>query len=132
MKKILLVALSLFLAACASGKGRIETMFDGINPVDALTVVGLGRLAYEASGRSVWDAVTTPIGGNRFRVTMKRNRLVESGDGEARVVLRHEAEKIAAAESCASWRVVEYEERYEAMLLGAQRVAEGVIECVRG
>ena len=131
MKKAIVALLVPLVAACASGKGRVETMFDGINPVDALTVVGLGKLAYDVSGRSVWDAKTDPIGRNLYRVTMRRNRLADSGDGEVHVILRQQAEKIVVAQSCAGWRLVAFEEYYESKLIGSQRVAEGVIECVK-
>jgi len=131
MRKIILVALLPLAAGCASGKGRVETMLDGINPIDALSVVGVGRLAYEASGKSVWETETASLGANRFRVTLKRNRFADSGDGEARVIFRQQAERIAVANSCTSWSIVEFEERYDSKLIGAQRVAEGTIECVK-
>ncbi len=131
MKKVILVALLPLAAGCASGKGRVETMLDGINPIDALSVVGVGRLAYEASSRSVWDAETTPLGANRFRVTLKRNRFADSGDGEARVIFRQQAERIAVEHACTSWTIVEFEERYDSKLIGAQRIAEGTIACIK-
>lgn len=131
MKRMLLVALLPIAAGCASGKGRVETMLDGINPIDALSVVGLGRLAYEASSRSVWEAETTSLGANRYRVTLRRNRFADSGDGEAPLLFRRQAERIAVMHSCTSWNIVEFEERYDSKLIGAQRVAEGTIECVK-
>ncbi len=131
MKRVILVALLPLAAGCASGKGRVETMLDGINPIDALSVVGVGRLAYEASNRSVWDAETTSLGANRFRVTLKRNRFADSGDGEARVIFRQQAERIAVANACTSWTILEFEERYDSKLIGAQRIAEGTIACIK-
>ncbi len=131
MRKALLVALLPLAAGCASGKGRVETMFDGINPLDAISVVGLGRLAYEASSRSVWETEVASLGANRYRVTLRRNRFAESGDGEAPLLFRRQAERIAVLQSCTSWNIVEFEERYDSKLIGAQRVAEGTIECVK-
>ena len=131
MKKLILVALLPLAVGCASGKGRVETMLDGINPIDALSVVGLGRLAYEASSRSVWETETASLGANRFRVTLRRNRFADTGDGEARVIFRQQAERIAVAHACTSWSIVEFEERYDSKLIGAQRIAEGTIACVK-
>ncbi len=131
MRRFLLVALLPLAAGCASGKGRVETMLDGINPIDALSVVGVGRLVYEASSRSVWETETASLGANRYRVTLRRNRFADSGDGEAPLLFRRQAERIAALQSCTSWRIVEFEERYDSKLIGAQRVAEGTIECVK-
>jgi len=131
MKKALVIALLPFLAACASGKGRVETMLDSIKPLDVVVVAGIGYLVYEAAGRSVWEAETRVAGPDVFRVTLRRHRFAQSGDGEARVLFRQHAERIAAAQACASYRIVEFSERYDSKLIGSQRVAEGLIACVR-
>lgn len=132
VKKALIALLLLpVLTACASGKGRVETMLDNIKPLDAAAVAGIGYLVYEASGKSVWEAETSVAGADLFRVTLKRNRFADSGDGEARVLFRQHAERIVAAQSCAGYRIVEFYERYDSKLIGSQRVAEGLIACVR-
>jgi hypothetical protein len=121
MKKALIALLLLsVLAACASGKGRVETMPDNIKPLDAAVL----------AGRSVWEAETSSAGTNLYRITLKRNRFANSGDGEARVLFRQHAQRIATAQSCSGWRIVEFHERYDSKLIGAQRVAEGLIECL--
>ncbi len=133
MKKTLLAALVLPLfVACASGKGRTELMLDNINAVDVLVLEGIAYTVYEIGGRSVWEAETAPAGGDSYRVTLRRNRFVGTGDGEAAQLFKRHAERIAAAQSCLQYRVLEFQERYESLLLGSQRVAEGLIECVRG
>lgn len=131
MKKALLVLLLAALAACASGKGQVLTALDNIAPLDAAALAGIGYLVYETGARSVWEAETSAAGTDLYRVTLKRNRFANSGDGEARLVFRQHAERIVAAQSCASYRIVEFHERYDSKLIGSQRVAEGVIACVR-
>lgn len=132
MRKVLLGALFLpMMLACASGKGRIELMLDNIKPVDALAVVGIAHMVYEVGGRSVWEAETSSAGANFYRITLKRNRFANSGDGEAPLLFKRHAERVAASQSCADYRIVEFQERYDSLLLGTQRIAEGLIECVR-
>ena len=132
MRKALPAALLLsMLVACANGKGRVENMLDNINPIDALVVGGIAYMVYEVGGRSVWEAETTPAGTNRYRVTLRRNRFANSGDGEAPLLFKRHAERIAAAQSCADYRIIEFQERYDSLLIGTQRIAEGLIECVR-
>jgi len=132
MKKALLVALCVpLLAACVSGKSRTQLMLDNLNAVDVLVVQGIAFAVYEVGGQSVWEAETSPIGGNTYRVTLRRNRFVGSGDGEAVHLFKRHAERIAAAHSCAQYRVLEFHERYDSLLLGSQRIAEGVVECLR-
>ena len=128
-----LIALFLLsaLGACASGKGRVETMLDNMNRWDVAAAVGIGYMVYEASNTSVWEAETSSAGADLFRVTLKRNRFAESGDGEARLLFRRHAENIVAAQGCGSYRIVEFHERYDSKLIGSQRIAEGVIACVR-
>jgi len=131
MRKILLICLLPLVAACASGTSRVETGLKKlkVTPTDVAVVAGIGYLVYEVAGRSVWEAETSFAGTNRYRVTLKRNRFADSGDGEAQLVFRQHAERIAATRACASWRIVEYHERYDSKLIGLQRVAEGLIEC---
>jgi hypothetical protein len=131
MKKTLLVLLLPVLAACASGKGRVVTALDGVKTLDAVALAGIGYLVYDASGKSVWEAETSVAGPDLYRVTLKRSRFANSGDGEARLVLRQHAERIVSVRSCASYRIVEFQERYDSKLIGSQRVAEGLIACVR-
>ncbi len=71
------------------------------------------------------------VGEDLFRVTLKRDRFANSGDGEARVLFRQHAERIVTAQSCSGYRIVEFHERYDSKLIGSQRVAEGLIACVR-
>ncbi len=130
MRKVLLAfSLLLLVAACSTGMGRVQTAAKNSNASDLAVLGGIGYLVYEAAGRSVWEAETSFAGTNRYRVTLKRNRFADSGDGEAQFIFRRHAERIAATRACASWRIVEYHERYDSKLIGLQRVAEGLIEC---
>jgi len=131
MKNVLLVLLFPLLAACASGKGQVAALFDNTNRLDAVVLAGIGYRVYEASDKSVWEAETSVAGADLFRVTLKRNRFANSGDGEARILFRRHAERIVAAQSCASYRIVEFSERYDSKMIGSQRVAEGLVACVR-
>lgn len=129
MRNILLICLLPLVAACSTGMGRIQTAAKNSNASDLAVLGGIGYLVYEIAGRSVWEAETSFAGTNRYRVTLKRNRFADSGDGEAQLLFRQHAERIAATRACASWRIVEYQERYDSKLIGLQRVAEGLIEC---
>jgi hypothetical protein len=132
MRKALLGALFLpMIFACASGKGRVEVMLDSIKPIDVLAVVGVAHMVYEVGGRSVWEAETSSAGANLYRITLKRNRFANSGDGEAPLLFKRHAERVAASQSCTDYRIVEFQERYDSLLIGTQRIAEGLIECVR-
>jgi hypothetical protein len=130
MKKALLVLLVPVLAACASGKGQVLTALDSVKALDAAALAGIGYLVYETGARSVWEAETSAAGTDLYRVTLKRSRFANSGDGEARLVFRRHAERIVSAQSCAGYRIVEFQERYDSKLIGSQRVAEGVIACL--
>lgn len=131
MKKMLTVLLLPLLAACASGSGRVETAVNNLNSLDVYVAGSVAYWVYEVSGRSVWDAATSLEGSNLYRVTLKRHRFAEAGDGEAPMLFKRHAERIAASQSCAGYRIIEYSERYDKLLIGAQRVAEGLIECVK-
>ena len=132
MKNALVTLLLLpVLAACASGDSRVETLLDNTRLLDVAAIAGIGYLVYEASGKSVWEAETHSAGIDLFRVTLKRKRFADSGDGEARLLFRRHAERITAAQSCSGYRIVEFHERYDSMLIGSQRVAEGLIACLR-
>jgi hypothetical protein len=131
MKKALLVLLVSVLVACASGKGQVLTALDSVKALDAAALAGIGYLVYETSAKSVWEAEISAAGTDLYRVTLKRSRFANSGDGEARLVFRRHAERIVSTQSCASYRIVEFQERYDSKLIGSQRVAEGLIACVR-
>jgi hypothetical protein len=135
MKKALIALSTLLLlsilAACASGKGRVEGMLDLLKPVDVAVAVGIGQLVYEVGGRPVWEVETSAAGAQLYRVTLKRNCFANSGDGEAPLLFKRHAERLAASQSCSGYRIVEFRERYDSLLIGTQRVAEGLIECLR-
>ncbi len=131
MNKHLLAAFVVpLLIGCAAGKGRTEVMLDNINAVDVLAIEGIAFMVYEIGGHSVWEAQTSPAGTNLYRVTLKRDRFASAGDGEAVHLFKRHAERVAAAHSCANYRILEFEERYDSLLLGSQRIAEGLIECL--
>lgn len=131
MKRIAISALIAALTGCASGVSRLETFAKATNPVDAAALVAVAVVVYNLSNGSVWEAATSPAGDNRYRIVLKQSLFATTGDGEAGRLFKQHARNLTTAQSCRDYRVLEYEERMDAHLVGAQRVAEGVIECVK-
>lgn len=119
------------LAGCASGTSRLESLAKATNPVDAAALVAVAVVVYNLGNGSVWEAATSSAGDNRYRIVLKQSPFATTGDGEAGRLFKQHARNLTAAQSCQDYRILEYEERMDAHLVGAQRVAEGVIECVK-
>jgi len=131
MNRRIVIVGSLLLAGCASGTSHVEKLARQVNALDAVAAAGIGLLVHQHANASPWEVEVAPLAGKAFRLTLRRAILAMGGEGEPGLLFRRHAENIAAAQSCAGYRVVSYEERIETVLAGARRVAEGVIECIR-
>ena len=120
------------LTGCASGRGYTENFFNQIKPLDAAVLLGAGILIYTVGNTSPWDVEVAPLpNGAAYKVTLRRAILASGGDGDSNFLFRQEAERITLSQSCAGYRILRYEERLETVYIGARRVAEGIIECVK-
>lgn len=99
--------------------------------VDHLVAGAVLYYAWQLKDESVWDAEVKPAGRSRYRITMKKDRLLDRGDGEAPVIFKLTAEQVAVKNKCESTRTLEYTERLASQVIGTQRIAEGLIECVK-
>ncbi len=127
-----LLAVALPLGGCATiGDSRLQGFFKTVYPLDAVAVISAGILIYQVGNTSPWDVEVQPISGTTYRVTLRRGILANGGEGESRLLFRQEAERITGKQSCSGYRILTYEERLETVYIGARRVAEGVVECVK-
>lgn len=131
MKCIAALVSIVVLAGCASGTSHVRSLTQEITRADAIAVVALGVVVYNLGNGNVWEAETAAEGNERYRIVLKRALLATGGEGEAGRLFKEHARKVTAIESCQSYRILEYQERLDAHFVGAQRVAEGVIQCVR-
>lgn len=76
-----------------------------------------------------WTLEEIQAGGNKYRITLKKNMLRQDGDSEASMLFKRRAGEIVAENGFDGYRIVEYSEGIESAALGAQRVAQGVIQC---
>lgn len=79
-----------------------------------------------------WSVDETKTGGDKFHLTLKKNILRENGDSEAGMIFKRRAGEIATEQGYDGYRIMEYSEGIESTTFGAQRVAQGVIECYKG
>lgn len=123
---------SLALAGCGTGTSRIEAMLDAIHPVDVAVV---GGIVIAVVGSNLiepdlaWRSSIAETGAGRYRISIVRAFWSGVGEGEMSGRFGREAERIAAARSCTRFKVLSYQERYEAQNFGSQKVGEGVIQC---
>lgn len=115
------------LAGCQSGTGHVESFFNEIYPVDAAVAVGVILLTNVPD--LGWNTRIAEQGDKRFRIEVTRQRWSGAGDGEFGRRFGQAAQRVVAENECGGFTVLSYAERYEAALLGTQRVAEGLIQC---
>lgn len=78
-----------------------------------------------------WTLEEIQAGGNKYRITLKKNMLRQDGNSEAGMLFKRRAGEIVAENGFDGYRIVEYSEGIESAALGAQRVARGVIQCYK-
>lgn len=121
------IALVAFLAGCSSELPRGITNPSPMLPFAA--AVGAG--AYYLY-KDNWTLEEIQAGGDKFRITLKKNMLRHDGNSEADMLFKRRAGEIAAELGYDGYRIMEYNEGIESAALGPQRVAHGVIQCYKG
>ena len=131
VKRVSALVLLAAASACTTATSYVEKLTTQVQAPDAVAVMAIAVVVYHMANGSVWEAQTTPAGDARYRILLKRAFLANGGEGEAGRLFKQHARAIATTQACADYRVLDYEERLDARLIGAQRVAEGTIECVK-
>ncbi len=75
-----------------------------------------------------WQIEEARMGGNRFRISLRKKRFTTGGDGEATQVFYRRAEQIVRENGYAGYTVVEFGEGVESTVPIAQRVSRGIIQ----
>jgi hypothetical protein len=75
-----------------------------------------------------WQIEEARMGGNRFRISLRKKRFATGGDGEATQLFYRRAEQIVRENGYAGYTVLEFGEGVESTVPIAQRVAQGVIQ----
>ncbi|MGE5027648.1 MAG: hypothetical protein ACM3JK_04175 [Betaproteobacteria bacterium] len=78
-----------------------------------------------------WALEEIQSGGNKYHIALKKNILRQDGNSEAYLLFRRRAKEIVAENGFDGYRIVEYSEGIESAALGAQRVAQGTIQCYK-
>ncbi|HUO44458.1 MAG TPA: hypothetical protein VMT94_06035 [Burkholderiales bacterium] len=120
------------LTGCASGTSHVEALTREFHPLDVTAVAATGFLLYTNDVIRPWNVDVSRVTGTTYRLTLKRTLFADGDDGSSELAFRQQAEKIASTQSCGSYRVLSYEERLENIAVGARRIVEGVIECIKG
>lgn len=74
-----------------------------------------------------WRIEESRLGGDRFRIALRRKLFASGGEGEAMQIFRRRAEQLARDHGDRGYTVLEYSEGIESTLPVAQRVAYGVV-----
>jgi len=119
------------LAGCASGTSHVEALTREFYPLDVAAAAATGLFLYTNDVIRPWSVDVSRLTDTTYRLTLKRSLFADGDDGSSGLAFRQQAEKIASTQSCTSYRVLSYEERLENITVGARRIAEGVIECVK-
>jgi len=131
------------LAACSSNTSRVGGVIADTNiklspgfgvPLEKIVFWG----AYAGAAYLIldplapnWSVEVAPLSDNLVLVSMRMKRYHAGGAGEARQVFQRRARDLVQYGGFDSYDVVEYEEGLDSSVLGAQRVANGVI-CLQG
>ena len=112
-----------------------------------MSIIGLsGCSAWDAGGLAVgagltywvvdprapnWNVKMDSVSSTDYRIELKMKNFIQGGQGEARMVFDHAAEKLARQERCPAYEVLAYEEGVDSEFLGGRRFAVGVIRLHR-
>lgn len=149
------IGASLLAAAVLSGcanwnpPSRLEGAFPGAGPLvpDATfaltpsTTVALEKIVNWGIYAGIAYMVLDPFNPNwqieeaafpdeQFHLSLQMKRFYAGGAGEARTVFHRRAKELARSNNYQGYEVVEYSEGIESSVLGAQRVAVGVVRLV--
>ena len=124
MKRILTcLALAPLLAGCSADLPNYNSP-----KIPFFAAVGAGAFYLYKDN---WSLEEIPAGNDKFRITLKKNMLRQDGDSEAGMLFKRRAGEIVAEHGFDGYRIMEYSEGIESAALGAQRVAQGVIQCYK-
>jgi hypothetical protein len=134
----------MLLSACASGpNSETFTSDSGLakSVVNAMSYP-LDKTVYWGAWAATAYLILDPLAPNweiqearfpenhvHFQLAMKR--YYAGGAGEARVVFHRRAKELMRAGGFASYEVVEYSEGMESSMLGAKRMAEGIVRFIK-
>lgn len=96
-------------------------------PAEALALGAAVYLAVDPLSPN-WRIEEARMGGNRFRIALRKKRFVTGGDGEAAQIFSRRAAQIVRENGYAGYTVLEFRESIESTVPIAQRIAEGVIQ----
>lgn len=107
--------------------GSSYSMVPGVNPV----ILGAAALGTINAILPTWSLEDTPIGKDRYRISLRKKTFSSSGgDGEAGQLFKYRAEQITGRLGYDSYQILEYTEGLDSSgAVGVQRVAQGVIQC---
>lgn len=100
------------------------SMVPGINPV----ILGIGTSAIINGLLPNWSLEDMPIGGDRYRIFLRKKTFSSGGDGEAAQLFKYRAEQITASHGYYGYQILEFTEGLDSGTLGTQKVAQGIIQ----
>ncbi len=100
------------------------SMVPGIHPV----ILGAGAAAIINGLLPNWSLEEMPLGGDRYRIFLRKKTFSSGGDGEATQLFKYRAEQIAALRGYEGYQVLEFTEGLDSGVMGTQRVAQGIIQ----
>jgi hypothetical protein len=101
------------------------SMVPGINPV----ILGVTTAATINALLPSWSLEAMPIGGDKYRIFLRKKTFSSGGDGEAAQLFKYRAEQIVSTQGYNGYQVLEFTEGLDSGVLGTQRVAQGIIQC---
>ena len=78
-----------------------------------------------------WEIQQASFPDQRYRLTLRMDRIYAGGAGEARAVFHHRAEELMRQNGYDGYQVIEYTESIESSILASQRMAQGTIQLTR-
>ena len=82
-------------------------------------------------GGPKWEIQQASFPDQRYRLTLRMDRIYAGGAGEARAVFHHRAEELMRQNGYDGYQVIEYTESIESSILASQRMAQGTIQLTR-
>ena len=145
---LLVAALSCGLAGCAGYSGPPLAPSQGpIIPNVALNIspsltIALEKIVTFGAWTAVayliidplapnWEIEQAAFPGGHYHFSLKMKRFYSGGAGESRLVFHQRAKDLMRQGGYDGYQVVEYSEGMESMVLGSQRVSQGVIRLTR-
>ena len=77
-----------------------------------------------------WKIGHVHLGGLRYRIEMRKNRIAAGGEGEAMPLFAGRAESIVARHGGNGYRIISFAESLDSALPLPQRTAQGLIEVI--